>query len=60
MSANHCVSLPLPSLRRGWLSVIAVTLATFAVVTTEMLPVGLLSPIAADFGVPQAQVTVCY
>ncbi|GAA0333031.1 MFS transporter [Morganella psychrotolerans] len=56
MSANHCLSLP--SLRRGWLSVIAITLATFAVVTTEMLPVGLLSPIAADFDVPQAQVSL--
>lgn len=58
MSVNHCLSLPLPSLRRGWLSVIAITLATFAVVTTEMLPVGLLSPIAADFGVPLAQVSL--
>jgi predicted MFS family arabinose efflux permease len=29
-----------------WLAVIAVGLATFAVVTTEMLPVGLLTPIA--------------
>ncbi|WP_413491863.1 MFS transporter [Morganella psychrotolerans] len=56
MSDNHYLSLP--SLRRGWLSVIAITLATFAVVTTEMLPVGLLSPIAADFGVPQAQVSL--
>lgn len=56
MSDNHCLSLP--SLRRGWLSVIAITLATFAVVTTEMLPVGLLSPVAADFGVPQAQTSL--
>ncbi|MEJ5863207.1 MFS transporter [Pseudomonas farsensis] len=30
-----------------WLAVTAVGLATFAVVTTEMLPVGLLTPIAA-------------
>lgn len=34
------------SVRHQWLSVSAVSLATFAVVTTEMLPVGLLTPIA--------------
>jgi len=32
--------------RHPWLAVIAVGLATFCVVTTEMLPVGLLTPIA--------------
>lgn len=31
---------------RGWPSVYAVGLSTFAVVTTEMLPVGLMTPIA--------------
>ncbi|HEX7989235.1 MAG TPA: MFS transporter, partial [Stenotrophomonas sp.] len=31
-----------------WLAVVAVALATFSVVTTEMLPVGLLTPIAQD------------
>lgn len=35
-----------PSKRQSWLAVIAVGLATFSVVTTEMLPVGLLTPIA--------------
>ncbi|PSH23574.1 MFS transporter [Yersinia pseudotuberculosis] len=34
------------SVRHPWLAVIAVGLATFSVVTTEMLPVGLLTPIA--------------
>lgn len=34
------------SVRHQWLSVSAVSLATFAVVTTEMLPVELLMPIA--------------
>lgn len=34
------------SVRHQWLSVTAVSLATFSVVTTEMLPVGLLTPIA--------------
>lgn len=32
--------------RQGWPSVYAVGLSTFAVVTTEMLPVGLITPIA--------------
>lgn len=34
------------SVRHSWLAVTAVGLATFSVVTTEMLPVGLLTPIA--------------
>lgn len=34
------------SFRHQWLAVTAVSLATFFVVTTEMLPVGLLTPIA--------------
>ncbi|MGV8924835.1 MAG: MFS transporter [Ewingella sp.] len=34
------------SVRHPWLAVAAVALATFAVVTTEMLPIGLLTPIA--------------
>lgn len=39
-----------PAPRHPWLAVSAVGLATFAVVTTEMLPVGLLTPIADDLG----------
>ncbi|WP_303747423.1 MFS transporter [Stenotrophomonas pigmentata] len=34
-----------------WLAVVAVALATFSVVTTEMLPVGLLTPIAQDLAI---------
>lgn len=34
-----------------WLAVVAVGLATFSVVTTEMLPVGLLTPIADTMGI---------
>jgi predicted MFS family arabinose efflux permease len=41
----------LPSVRNAWMSVIAVGLATFSVVTTEMLPVGLLTAIAGTLGV---------
>ncbi|HCH50660.1 MAG TPA: MFS transporter [Proteus sp.] len=37
--------------RRGWWAIIALSLSTFAVVTTEMLPVGLLNPIRDDFGI---------
>lgn len=37
--------------RRAWLGVLAVGLATFSVVTTEMLPVGLLVPITGDLHV---------
>jgi predicted MFS family arabinose efflux permease len=36
--------------RHPWWAVSAVGLATFSVVTTEMLPVGLLTPIAEDLG----------
>lgn len=36
--------------RSPWLAVTAIGLATFSVVTTEMLPVGLLTPIADTLG----------
>ncbi|MCY1527889.1 Purine ribonucleoside efflux pump NepI [compost metagenome] len=42
---------PAPDLRRPWLAVTAVGMATFCVVTTEMLPVGLFVPITAALGV---------
>ncbi|WP_078893893.1 MFS transporter [Streptomyces sp. CT34] len=35
----------------GWLAVIAVMLGIFSIVTTEILPIGLLTAIAADFRV---------
>nr|WP_249124532.1 MFS transporter [Saccharopolyspora erythraea] len=38
---------------RGWLGVVAVALGTFTVVTSEMLPVGLLTPIGAALGVSE-------
>ncbi|EKT2105750.1 TPA: MFS transporter [Stenotrophomonas maltophilia] len=39
-----------PVHRHPWWAVSAVGLATFSVVTTEMLPVGLLTPVAEDLG----------
>ncbi|WP_443066545.1 MFS transporter [Streptomyces sp. NBC_01260] len=36
---------------RGWWAVFSMTLALFAIVTTEILPIGLLTPIGAEFGV---------
>ncbi|MER6506863.1 MFS transporter [Nonomuraea sp. NPDC001636] len=37
--------------RARWLAVLAVAVGTFTIVTSEMLPVGLLTSIAADLGV---------
>jgi predicted MFS family arabinose efflux permease len=49
---HHTESSPLPDIgHSGWASVQAVALAIFAVVTTEMLPVGLMTPIAESFQV---------
>lgn len=42
---------PVRTSRRAWLGVLAAGLATFSVVTTEMLPVGLLVPITHDLDV---------
>lgn len=42
---------PSPPLRRGRPAVLAVAAATFLVVTSEMLPVGLLTSIGPDLGV---------
>ncbi|MGA4543503.1 MFS transporter [Uniformispora flossi] len=41
------------SVGRGWSAVAVVAAATFTVVTSEMLPVGLLSPIGASLGVTE-------
>ncbi|HEX5598122.1 MAG TPA: MFS transporter, partial [Micromonosporaceae bacterium] len=42
---------PTPSTLRGWAAVAALAAGTFSVVTTEMLPVGLLTPIRAELQV---------
>ncbi|WP_185088130.1 MFS transporter [Nonomuraea muscovyensis] len=38
---------------RGWLAVLAVTLGIFALMTSELLPVGLLTPIGAGLNVSE-------
>lgn len=49
MSPSSSAAAPVPaSVRPLWLAVTAAALATFCVVTTEMLPVGLLTPIASS------------
>ncbi|GGV71938.1 MFS transporter [Streptomyces longisporoflavus] len=49
------LSTDVPSGRRthpgGWPAVIAVTLGIFSIVTTEILPIGLLTPIGDTFGI---------
>ena len=45
MSTSPCAATE-TAVRHPWLAVTAVGMATFSVVTTEMLPVGLLTPIA--------------
>ncbi|MGW5645870.1 MFS transporter [Saccharopolyspora sp. NPDC003752] len=42
-----------PPVVRGWPAVAAVAAATFSVVTTEMLPVGLLTSLAAELRAPE-------
>ncbi|MFE6384839.1 MFS transporter [Nocardiopsis dassonvillei] len=46
-------SQPALSPVRGWSAVVAVALGTFTVVTTEMLPVGLLTPMGASLEVTE-------
>jgi predicted MFS family arabinose efflux permease len=49
MSTSSCAAAE-TAVRHPWLAVTAVGMATFSVVTTEMLPVGLLTPIAGTLG----------
>ncbi|MFB4273556.1 MFS transporter [Nonomuraea sp. GTA35] len=42
-----------PSPVRGWLAILAVTLGIFALMTSELLPVGLLTPIGAALKVSE-------
>nr|WP_280313022.1 MFS transporter [Nocardia abscessus] len=50
---QELVAQPPVSAIRGWLGVAAVTAGTFTVVTSEMLPVGLLTPIGAALRVSE-------
>lgn len=51
MSRNSFETSPSVHPFRSWMAVLSLTLATFIVVTTEMLPVGLLTPISEQFSV---------
>ncbi|MFF4007552.1 MFS transporter [Streptomyces sp. NPDC001717] len=42
---------PAPAVWKGWAAVFAVALGIFCLITSELLPVGLLTPVAADLGV---------
>ncbi|MEX6158173.1 MFS transporter [Providencia manganoxydans] len=46
------------TIKYSWWPVIAASLATFAVVTTEMLPIGLLNPIVEQFSVSFSSVSL--
>lgn len=39
---------------RNWLAVVTLGISSFAIVTTELAPIGLLSPLAAEFGQTEA------
>ncbi len=43
--------MPDTTTRTSWLAVVAVTMGIFSIVTTEILPIGLLTTIGADYGV---------
>jgi predicted MFS family arabinose efflux permease len=43
--------MPETTTRTSWLAVVAVTMGIFSIVTTEILPIGLLTTIGADYGV---------
>ncbi|MFG2314866.1 hypothetical protein [Streptomyces tendae] len=40
-----------PSSRRGWLGVAAITASLFVFLTTELMPVGLLTPLSEDLDI---------
>ncbi|MFB8274103.1 MFS transporter [Nocardia colli] len=51
MSTLRTTPAPIRGRRTGWLAVVSVMIAIFAIVTTEILPIGLLTSIGADFTV---------
>ncbi|MCX5195144.1 MFS transporter [Streptomyces sp. NBC_00249] len=42
---------PEPNALKGWAAVAAVSLGIFCLITSELLPIGLLTPVGADLGV---------
>lgn len=43
---------------KNWLAILVLAISTFIIVTTELAPVGLLTPMAKDFGVSESQIGV--
>lgn len=39
---------------KNWLAILVLAISTFIIVTTELAPVGLLTPMAKDFGVSES------
>lgn len=50
--ADNTATMPLKS----WLAIFILAISTFTIVTTELAPVGLLTPMAKGFGVSEAQI----
>jgi len=55
MSAMGQPAIPAAGPARAWLAVASVALGTFAMVTSEFLPIGLLGAIAHDLGVAEGR-----
>jgi predicted MFS family arabinose efflux permease len=51
-----CVDQPIRTEARAWAAAVAMAVTVFAVVTAEMLPVGLLTPISDDLGITEGTV----
>ncbi|MFG2497892.1 MFS transporter [Streptomyces sp. NPDC048441] len=50
-SPGNPAALPTRSPLVGWLAVLSLTMGIFSIVTTEILPIGLLTPIGDTFGI---------
>ncbi|MDG0024571.1 MFS transporter [Trinickia sp. Y13] len=54
--SSHNDNSPSNASTRGWLSVVAVSFGTFALVTSELMPIGLLPKIAAGVSAAEGNV----
>lgn len=56
MSQSISATAPTPGLVRAWLAVLALGVGAFSIVTTELAPIGLLTPIATDLARSEATI----